>query len=489
MTDYLTIPNVEVVTVGMSWPASTGDVTLTLEHLADMVAAADDPLVRPARVKLGHTDPRFNPDLGDHNPYWDGEPVFGSLANLRLINDGAVLMADLINVPEWLAAAAPSSYPSRSAEWNWDIETPGGKHYTAVLTGLALLGDKLPAIMDLEDLEAVLVSGPDGVSASMDPMEVNASADVDKVIDVLIRDWIEDPDHPERYWWWPRAVWTDPNEVIVDDDDGHLWAVPFSSNDQGDVTFDDAREVRQTFVDVASGDTVAAVAAEKRGKPEKVFASRKELAPLAARKRPVSGLPKAAGTVGSMEVTEEIRTKLGLDESATEEDVLAKIDEIQGETETPDPNDPDVGSGGSEEPDPPTPEPRPGNPEAEADGEPAGDGEPEPEASTVTVDRAEWERTKAQAQEGAAARQEQRNERQERILNDAVKAGKFPPSRKDHYRDLLKADPEGTEQLIESLEKGLIPTSERGGDTTADASDKATHDRIMAGFGVKRSGS
>jgi hypothetical protein len=163
---YTTVPAVELVTMGMDWPASTGPLSLTLEHLVDMmVAANDDPHVRAPRVKLGHS--RLQPaedglrSLGDHDPTWDGDPAFGTVANLRLTNDGAVLLGDLIEVPDWLADAIPSAWPNRSCELVWDYVTEAGKRYSAVLTACSLLGTVQHAITDLEDVRRLVVDGPD----------------------------------------------------------------------------------------------------------------------------------------------------------------------------------------------------------------------------------------------------------------------------------------------------------------------------------------
>jgi hypothetical protein len=166
VSDYVTVPDVELITVGIEWPAQPEPVTLTLEHLVDaMVAANDDPLIRAPRVKLGHS--RLQPDtdglrdLGDHDPFWDGEPAFGTARNLRLTNDGAKLVGDLVEVPTWLAAAIPSAWPNRSCEWVWDVETEAGKRYSLVLTAVGLLGTRQHAIKDLADLQRLLEQGPD----------------------------------------------------------------------------------------------------------------------------------------------------------------------------------------------------------------------------------------------------------------------------------------------------------------------------------------
>jgi hypothetical protein len=163
-TTYRTIEGVELITVGMEWPAHPEPATLTLEHLVDaMVAANDDPHIRRPRVKLGHVrwQPGHPEGFGDHDPTWDGMPAFGTATNLRLANDGAKLVCDLVEVPEWLAVAMPSAWPNRSCEWLWDVQTEGGKRYSLVITAVGLLGEQQHAIKDLADLTRLLVQGPD----------------------------------------------------------------------------------------------------------------------------------------------------------------------------------------------------------------------------------------------------------------------------------------------------------------------------------------
>lgn len=164
--EYVTVPDVELVTAGISWPGAGGNdpegtSTITLEHLVDfMVAGNDDPLIRPPRVKLGHARLQPTEDgfttLGDHDPYWDGTPCFGTVRNMRLTNDGGRLIGDLVDVPEWLRDAMPTHWPSRSIEWRWNVNTEGGKHYTVVMTAVSLLGVVEHAVKNLADVRRLL---------------------------------------------------------------------------------------------------------------------------------------------------------------------------------------------------------------------------------------------------------------------------------------------------------------------------------------------
>lgn len=168
-TEYVTVPNVPLMTVGIEWPGTpgaSGSTTFALEDLVEMVAAEEDPLIRAARVKLGHAPWQPHPDggvvrLGDGDPFWDGEPCFGSVKNLRIDDDGVRLIGDLVEVPDWLAAVMPSAWPNRSIEWRDHIETEGGRRYERVLTAVGLLGVREQAVKDLSDIRRVLDGDPE----------------------------------------------------------------------------------------------------------------------------------------------------------------------------------------------------------------------------------------------------------------------------------------------------------------------------------------
>jgi hypothetical protein len=134
-----TIPDVELVRVGNWASAMSGRVPITGDDLDEMVRAAQDAQVDYAPVKLGHVDPRF-----------DGEPALGWIRNLRRVGD--VLLGDLADVPEKMVEVARSAFRRRSVEIAWGVKTPGGRKYTAALSGLALLGVTAPAVKGLADV-------------------------------------------------------------------------------------------------------------------------------------------------------------------------------------------------------------------------------------------------------------------------------------------------------------------------------------------------
>jgi hypothetical protein len=91
---------------------------------------------------FGHTDSRF-----------DGDPAFGWVSNIRYTEDakGPVLLGDLVDMDDWVAAAAPLRWPNRSIEGFANLDW-NGRTYSLALTRLALLGSTPPAMPTLRSL-------------------------------------------------------------------------------------------------------------------------------------------------------------------------------------------------------------------------------------------------------------------------------------------------------------------------------------------------
>jgi hypothetical protein len=169
----VTIPGVELVAAG-DWHGTVNGVAkmtrVTAAELADMAAAALDPEVDHAPIKIGHFGAWA--DLGD------SAPSLGWVRNHRvemrapLGPDGKpagaprpTLVGDLTDVPAGLADVMPKAFRRRSAEFvtakpGQPITTPAGRSYSAVLTGLALLGMQPPAVKGLNDVLASSSSSP-----------------------------------------------------------------------------------------------------------------------------------------------------------------------------------------------------------------------------------------------------------------------------------------------------------------------------------------
>lgn len=509
--EYVTIPDVELLTVGMNWPASTGDVTFRFEHLRDaMVAANEDPHTVPPRLKIGHVDPRFA-DANDpgHNPFYDGEPAFGSVRNLRLVNDGAVLIGDYEDVPAWLAEALASAYPSRSIEGaqstgvqaapegRWQVETPGGKTYSFVLTACALLGMARPAVQDLEDLRRFLVAGeglvvtagtaPDGgepVAATIPDVPripkgtsqpADCTASVDKVIESYIFSELpESPAEPE-YWWWIRDVITEPNVLIVDNDEGDLLQVEFSSDDAQNVTFGEPERVLQTFVKApaAAMRAAAAALAPEGSRVLASFATRDE-SPAAERKgaAPEGGDNGPGKTSGMAPDGKALRVALGLAADASDADLAKALASQAASMETP--ADPPAGDPPPADPpagDPPPADPPAGDPPADPPATPPADPPADPPAEaadTVSVPREVWETVQHGAKAGADLAVTAEEERRDGTIEAAKLAGKISPAQDQSMLNLHERDPKGFYVLLTApvaeggLQEGIVPTTQAG---------------------------
>ncbi len=471
---FMTFEGVEIAHVGLDWPASTGPTTLTFQHLADAARAAnEDPHILPPRLKIGHTDPRFNEDPPVHDPFAyhgplreDGNPVYGRVVNLRLAEDGMVLVGDYVEVPAWLGQALPSAYPNRSLEGDWDIETEGGKHYSFVLTAVALLGEPLPAITCLEDLVRELTGGPAAVLEQAPvtlekekpmPSPVAAEASTDS----LRAQFFDEFAQGERYWWWPCEIRVDDAWILADDDEGHLFRVPVTVDDNGVATFGDPIPGVLDFREIPDPDRDDEAVAAARGSvhfSSPVAAGRpKDRVRLAAAPTTTGGTTMEDGATGT--VSTALLERLGLAEDATEEQALERIAELETAAQAP----------------------------AQA---PVAASASEDDGATVTVSREVWEQTQArlgklEADTQARAVREAAM-RRDLLVDDAVRTGRIAPSERDHYRTMLEVDEAKTGELLSKLAPGRIPVDQRG--VAASHEEDAGLDRVLATFGTRRGG-
>ncbi len=431
MSDALvTIPNVEILSTGKYSIANPGEITFTKEDIASVLASQSDPYVKAPRLKIGHES-----DFGD------GEPSFGKVVNMRLTDEGHTLVGDYVGVPKWLAEVMPTAYPSRSIEGAKNATTPDGKEYELLVDAVALLGVVAPGVATLEDLaglyeehapEGLQIAAGERIAAKVGGQNVEPINAAVEVEDVRREYYNQLGD--EQMWWWVRAIELDPNALIVDTDDGKgtLYRVPFTT--AGDsAEFGDPVEVRIEYVPV--GEQVAAAeAAVGSGRPVAVYASREE-------SRPASNQQE-----DSMEISSEQLTALGLSEGATQEEVdnrLAELAATAAEEATAEE------TGTTEEPEGTEEESTtPANQEATP--------------ALASVDPAALEQMQRDAELGRQARQQQLEDERDSYINAAVKAGKFPKARKEHWAAAWDKDREGTKEAIDSLATGLIPVAEQG---------------------------
>jgi hypothetical protein len=152
MPERRTRTGVEIARVGR-YDLSTGTHEFTKAQLAAAVAHAAD---RAPRIGIGHIDPRFNPATHD------GDPAFGRVVNLRLDQDGNVLVGDFDGMAAWLDENLDVAYPGRSIEARV-------KGDDMQITAVKLLGTTPPGISTLKDLaSAIAASVADGETSEAD---------------------------------------------------------------------------------------------------------------------------------------------------------------------------------------------------------------------------------------------------------------------------------------------------------------------------------
>lgn len=488
--DYLR--GVELLTAGIEWQASTGPVTITLEHIADAITACnEDPHIQPPRIKLGHTS-ELNGDHPNHDPFaaiGDAEPAFGIFANLKAKNDGAVLTGDADRILTWLALSAPAAYPNRSAEATWqvadaafDVQTAGGKRYSMVVTAVSLLGVYAPAISDLEDLKTLIMDGPAALASptssetaqtAVAAASANASMSVswDTIWERSL-DWLRE-NKPEWPYAWTRDVRVDPSECIVDDDQGHLWALPFSTDGGNTITYGPALTPKappqfpDAPVPVMAGQLVASFARPAKSKPQVAAGST-----IAATERP--------NTEGVEHMDDRVREFLvgqGHDpETASEAQVQAAeayvaafpvtlVDEGEPESEVPETPESEVETEVA--------------PEVERVQVAASKPDPIQAAKDKALTDLSAEVASLRAERDARLAAETKARRDAKAT--AAIGDKITPAEFEHYRGLMDVDEDRTDALLAALPSGRVPLTARAEipDPSADASIQSDENGLL----------
>jgi hypothetical protein len=296
--EYVDVPNVPLVKVG-TWHGSTGAKSITTQDLEDMVSAASSGDLDDAVIKKGHNDPRMM------NPMWDGEPVYGQVKNLRITDGGLTLMGDLKHVPKELARSMPSAYPRRSVEIAWNVRLKDAlgkvqKTYRAALSGLALLGATPPAVKGL--------GGPRSATAF--------SAEIGSM-DTYSMGGVTPPLTGSRLY---AAI----NGAILErmgvDEDSGIMVTALS---EGSVHFKTPKGTYAVEYELNEDNSIqlAETVEALEGTSKADVPHMAGAGPDAENERPISSEEKEP-TVAFMK---ELREKLGLPETATDEEVLTKV--------------------------------------------------------------------------------------------------------------------------------------------------------------------
>jgi hypothetical protein len=429
-----TIPDVQILAVG-SWDAHTPDgrkATVTTEDIAAMVAAARDGHVRPAIVKLGH-DSTLN----------DGAPALGRVENLRASDDGMTLIGDLVGVPTWLADIAASAYPRRSAEWVQGYTTDTGRQFDSVLTAISLLGEAYPAVETLEDIRALFastaptllpVTTPEGgvTQARQEdrlPATIQARVEVDRIVRAF---YDSSPD-----WSWVREVYVDPPELIIDDDEGGLFRLPYAI-DGDTVSFGDRTPVRIDYIDTPAA-KVAAAASSPRGRLLACFATK-------AATRQNNDQEGPAMTPINLDA---LRVRLGLPEDADTDAINAALAALPEDTADAPVEVAEVVAI------------TPTDEATETDEAADAAVEPEPIAAAARVDEALERRLAAAERELADRRDRETIARRDTVIAAAVQDGRLSPADRDEYRELIDIDEDRITRILAARES-RVPLAARG---------------------------
>lgn len=461
----MNVEGVEIVSTG-TYPLASGETTFTAEDLAAAVLAASDPTVAAPRIKIGHSDPRFNEAVASGE--LDGEPAFGTVGNLRLSDDQQTVIGDYMNVPVWLGESLPSAYPGRSIEGGFNYTAPSGRDYNLVIDAVALLGVTLPGVTSLDDLQSVIAKN----GSVPDPSEVKGQHIVARIeragdpesqptgelvggMDLgsmnrafcAALDEGEVPQAPDgsdvgpQLWWWTRSVRAEDGgslALIVDDDEGHLLRIPFTV-DGSEVAYGDPEVVVETFTPVA---------ASGAGSGSRVIAS------WSAN---TAGRPRQEAT---MDIDPAVlRTRLGLADDADEAAISAALTAEPVEASKEEPAKPEV----------------PAIPEG-----------------MVLVDREQFEDVKSKAVTGAEVAASIIDERRHTSIEKAQREGRIAAGKKtaETWAERYVSSPEETERLLTAKpEDGglapVIPVAARGeigrsGDGESNESEDAIFAAVQA---------
>jgi len=81
---------------------------------------------------------------------------------------------------------------------------------------------------------------------------------------------------------------------------------------------------------------------------------------------------------------------------------------------------------------------------------------------TMTVDREAWDALQRKVQAGENFRAESMRNQRDEVIGEAIRQGKFSASRRPHWQRLWDKDPEGTREVLASLQKNVVPVDDIG---------------------------
>jgi hypothetical protein len=343
------------------------------------------------------------------------------------------------------------------------------------------------------DLLRPFRGGWDGVAMmAPSPAPAIASVDANTVRWRFDWEWCFDPDNGaegDTSWWWARSVRVDPNEVIADDGEGHLWSVPFSTDGTDTITWGEPQRVAETFVPVAAAEGAMAteVVRRRRQRVAASFAERPDKSTRPDQPNPAASAAtteQEESTVMDVDTT-LLRRRLGLPDDATEEQIQQALAAEPPETEERVP--------GSEEEQPaePTAETRELEPAAAAVRETLGLPASATDEQVAQAARELRDGARAGAQE---ARHRQTTEL-DGLVDAAVQDGRIAPSARGAWRQAIdpgespsaaataRADQERA--ALAALPTNRVPVTARGAAPSTDK-NSGSLGRALAASGLSR---
>jgi hypothetical protein len=328
--------------------------------------------------------------------------------------------------------------------------------------------------------------------AATRPDPVRASVDADAIRHWFNWEWCFDPDNGaegDTSWWWARSVRVDPDEVIADDGEGHLFSIPFTTDGTSEISATGGpQRVAETFVPVAAAEGAMAteVVRRRRQRVAATFTERPDKS-----NRPDPSNPAATADENEeASMTDEQRRALALSLGLAEDADETAIHEAAATRATAGPEVPD-------EPDEPA-TPAVETPEAEL----------EPVAAAATIRQTlglpataseedvarRVQEINAGAQAGTAARRAQLTAEMDSTVDQAVRDGRIAPSARDAWRTAIdpgenpdaaataRADQERA--ALAAMATNRVPVRERG--AAPAAAENGSLSRALAAVGVNR---
>ncbi len=80
----------------------------------------------------------------------------------------------------------------------------------------------------------------------------------------------------------------------------------------------------------------------------------------------------------------------------------------------------------------------------------------------MTIEKEAWDNLQKQVRKHEEFRASVARNERDQVVAEAVRAGKFSAARAEHWKRLWDADPDGTREVMGSLQKNVVPVDDIG---------------------------